>query len=381
MEKCKFIPKFLRKEQTQCNNFKQKIMKYTATETQKEIPIHFGKNISTNLKIYLSNIEFDKIIIVTDSNINKLWRHKFSKNLKGFEFNFFVFKAGEKSKNLETYDKLCNEILNKGITKKTLLLAFGGGVVGNIAGFIAATLFRGIKFIHIPTTIMSQADSTIGGKQAVNSKHGKNIIGTFYEPEFILIDSQYLETLPKREIKCGIAECIKHALCQDKKLLKELSKKNLEKSFLSKIIKKTIRLKLNLIENDRKEINEGKILIYGHTIGHAIETLSKGKLNHGESISIGMCCTAKISHELGYLDKKDMEKHYKILSAWELPTRIPKHIKVDSLIKQLDYDKKLKNEKIELIVLKEIGKILKSNNKIGISITDNKLENILLECY
>jgi 3-dehydroquinate synthase len=273
-------------------------MKYTVIETQKEIPIYSGENISKNLGDYLSKVDFDKIMIITDSNVFKLWKNKLAENLKKFEFDFFVFKAGEKAKNFKNYYKLCNDILDKGITKKSMILAFGGGVVGNIAGFVAATLFRGIKLIHVPTTIMAQADSTSGGKQAINSKHGKNTIGTFYEPEFILIDSKYLETLPEREIKCGIAECIKHALCQDKKLLEKLSQKNLDKVNLLKIIKKTIQLKIDVIEIDRKEINEGKILVYGHTIGHAIETLAKGKLNHGESISIGMCCVAKVSYKL-----------------------------------------------------------------------------------
>lgn len=357
------------------------MMKYTAIEIQKEIPIYSGEGVSKNLGNYLSKLDFDKIIIITDSNVNKLWKKDLEENLKNFEFAFFIFRAGEKSKNFKTYQKLCNDILDKGITKKSLILAFGGGVVGNIAGFVAATLFRGIKFIHIPTTIMAQADSTTGGKQAINSNHGKNIIGTFYEPEFILIDSQYLETLPEREIKCGIAECIKHALCQDKNLLEKLSKKNSDKSYLLDVIKKTIQLKLNVLETDRKEINEGKVLVYGHTIGHAIETLAKGKLNHGESISIGMCCVAKISHNLGYLSEAEMKKHYEVLSAWDLPTTIPKYIKVDSIIKQLDYDKKFKDVKIELILLEKIGKILKNDNKVGISIEDNKLKEYLLKCY
>jgi len=356
-------------------------MKYTSIETQKEIPIYIGENILKDLKQYLSKLDFDKIIIITDTNVNKLWSKILSKELSTFKHDFFILKAGEKSKNFKTYEKLCNDILDKEITRKSLIIAFGGGVVGNMSGFIAATLFRGIKFIHIPTTIMAQADSTTGGKQAINSKHGKNIIGTFYEPEFILIDSQFLQTLPEREIKCGIAECIKHALCQDRILLEELLNKNKDKNYLFKIILKTIELKLNIIESDRKEINEGKILVYGHTIGHAIETLAKGKLNHGESISIGMICVANISYLLGYLNEKDMNKHYETLNYWGLPTKIPKEIKLNSILKQLNYDKKFKDSNIELILLEKIGKILKNKNKIGIEITENDLKKYLSNCY
>ena len=357
------------------------MMKYTTVENRKEIPIYFETGINNKLKKHLLNINFDKLIIITDNNVWKIWGKNLINELTDFKFNYFIFKSGEKSKNFKVYQKLCTDILNKGITKKSLIIAFGGGVVGNIAGFIAGTLFRGIKFIHIPTTIMAQADSTTGGKQAINTTHGKNVIGIFYEPEFILINSKYLETLPEREIKSGIAECIKHALCQDRSLLTQLSTKNLDKKYLSKIIKKTIQLKLDIIKFDRKETNEGKILVYGHTIGHAIETLSKGKLNHGEAISIGMCCVAKISYKLGYLDKESLDKHIKIISNWELPTRIPKYIKIDSIIKKLDYDKKIKNSRIELILLKTVGSILKKNKKIGFSIEEEKLREYLSKCY
>ncbi|PID34847.1 MAG: 3-dehydroquinate synthase, partial [candidate division SR1 bacterium] len=264
-------------------------MQYTITSSTKKIPIYFGNKSSENLKKYIGTIEFDKLIVITDTNVQGLRGKQLKNILSPLRSQFFTINPGEKYKTFETYQKLCDDILQFGISKKSLIIAFGGGVVGNIAGFVASTLMRGIKFIHIPTTIIAQADSTTGGKQAINSQYGKNLIGTFYEPEFILIDPQYLTTLPKREIRCGIAECIKHALCQDNDLLEKLENENFDIDFLQDIIQKTITLKINTIEKDRKEYNLGKVLVYGHTIGHALETLLKGEMNHGESISIGMC--------------------------------------------------------------------------------------------
>ena len=356
-------------------------MEYLAIETQKKVPVFLSENELINLDKYLQDLDFDKIIVITDSNVIKLWKKKFSGFISNYNHDFFVIEAGEKSKNFKTYQNLCEQILDKFITKKSLIITLGGGVVGNIGGFVAATLFRGIKFIHIPTTIIAQADSTTGGKQAINSTHGKNTIGTFYEPEFILIDYNFLDTLPKREINCGIAECIKHALCQNTKLLSKLLKVDYDKKYLREIINETIKLKLLIIKKDRTEINEGKILVYGHTLGHAIETLANNKLNHGEAISIGMCCVAKISNKLGYLSKEDEKIHSKILNEWNLPTKIPKNISIDKIIHQLKYDKKITDAKIELILLKKIGTILKNSNRVGTSIEEEKLRELLSECY
>ncbi len=356
-------------------------MEYLTREVEKRVPIYLVSDKLIDLKLHLEKIDFDKIIVVTDSNVHKLWGKVLNESIKGFNSTFFTFKAGELSKNFSTYQKLYNKILDYGITKKTLIIAFGGGVTGNIVGLIAATLYRGVRFVHIPTTIIAQADSTIGGKQAINTKHGKNILGVFYEPEFIFADFQFLKTLPEREIACGISECIKHALCQDNVLFERIYAREENFAFIEDIITKTIHLKLNIIEKDRKEINEGKILLYGHTIGHAIETLSKGKLNHGEAISIGMCCAAQVSNQLSFLSEENLQIHYEIFKKWNLPTNMPKYIKIDQVIKQLNYDKKMKDSKIELILLESIGKILKIDNKVGMSISEDQLKFFLKKCY
>ncbi len=355
-------------------------LSYTTCSEDKTIPIYSGTNVLGNLKNHLSNTDFDKLVIITDSNVNDLWGEALLDELGGIEKEMFVIQPGELAKSLNQYQSLCNEILNKEITKKTVIIAFGGGVVGNIAGFVAGTLFRGIKFVHIPTTIMAQADSTTGGKQAINTAHGKNTIGMFYEPEFILIDFNFLKTLPEREVRSGIAECIKHALCQDKRLLDELEK-GMEGISFQDTIQKTIYLKLKTIKKDRKEINEGKILVYGHTIGHAIEILSHGTLNHGEAVSIGMCCAATLSNGLGILSSENKEKHYRVLRKWNLPTKIPQNIKVEEIIDRLHYDKKIKDSDIEMIVLRDIEKVYKVRGRVGLSIDEETLKKSLELCY
>ena len=356
-------------------------LQYTTSDIKKIIPIYIGFDILEKLPEHISKLNIDRLIIITDNNVKELWGEKLDEKLIGFERDFFVIPSGESSKNFGEFERLCNDILDKGITKKSLVIAFGGGVVGNISGLVSGTLFRGIKFVHIPTTVLAQADSTTGGKQAINSRHGKNTIGIFYEPEFIFIDHLFLKTLPEREIRCGIAECIKHALCQDELLLEKLENENFDIEALSDIIQKTIKLKLGVIEKDRKEINEGKILVYGHTIGHAIETLSGGKFNHGEAISIGMCCASNVANEMGILSDADKNRHYQILKAWHLPTKIPVDIGIDLIIEQLNFDKKIKDAKIEMILLEKVCSILKSKGKVGVPIKEDQLREILKLCY
>ena len=259
----------------------------------------------------------------------------------------------------------------------------GGGVVGNLAGFAASTIMRGIDFAHLPTTVMAQVDSTTGGKQAVNMPQGKNLLGLFNDPKFILIDTYFLHTLPQREFSCGFAECIKHALCQDEDFVNELFLKfnkehRYSESDLLSIVERTIKLKIDLLKMDPKEINEGKILVYGHTIGHAVETLSHGKLNHGESISIGMIFAAKASVALGFADKSLILVHEKVLTKAGLPIRIPDYIQSDNIVTQLSYDKKL-SPQIELILLRQIGEPQAHEGRIGYPFNKERVLELLLD--
>lgn len=353
----------------------------------KEYPIFIGENMLNELNSKIKSYEPDKVFIVTEDAVNQLYGKKvFSIVKKDFDATLISIKHGEENKTPENYLKLCDSIIENGVTKKSFILLLGGGVLENLGGFAASTIMRGIKFAYIPTTIMAQADSTTGGKQGVNTKAGKNLLGLFNDPEFVFIDVEFLKTLPAREIKCGLAECIKHALCQDKEFFEYLIKKlnpEAEYSFndLKYIVEKTIGLKINILKMDPKEINEGKVLVYGHTIGHAIETLSKGKLNHGESISIGMNVAGEIAKILGFCGDKLVIEQRNILEKAGLPVKIPKEIKKEDIIKQLSYDKKYGYGGKEFILLDYIGRMARVEGKYGIRVKQEIVEKAVDLCY
>lgn len=328
-------------------------------------PIIFGNAYIEDIPPRLKSLQADKYLIVTDSNVKKLYGQQLKDSLisNGLDCELFSFTAGEKNKTFTTLNALAEDILNEGISKKTCLILLGGGVVGNIAGFLAAILMRGIRFVHIPTTVMSQIDSTTGGKQAVNTRHGKNLLGTFYEPEFIYINQTFLETLPKREYASGIAEAIKHGLCQSRSLLTLI-----EKNDYTGIIKQTIQLKTNLINIDPREKKEGLILVYGHTLGHVIEILSRHRLNHGEAISIGMVAAARISYTLGFCDAFLVAFHEQILHAHNLPITIPKYINPQDIERTLLYDKKDRKKDVEFVLLEDIEKIKRYNDQLSVPV-------------
>jgi len=352
----------------------------------KEYPIYLGKGIIEQLNKRISPFKPNKVILITDSNVRKLHEERVSSLLKQ-EFNVTLLEIppGEENKTFQVYTALCNEIINAGATKKSFLVILGGGVVGNLAGFAASTVMRGLNFCHVPTTIMAQTDSTTGGKQAVNLPQGKNLLGCFNDPQFIIIDIDFLKTLPKREVSSGLAECIKHGLCQDPEFVNELlTRLNPNRDYTSEdyfsIVNKTVDLKIKILKIDPKEINEGKVLVYGHTIGHAIETLSCGKLSHGESISIGMIATAKASVLLGIADDSLVEIHETLLTQTGLPTKIPPGITPEAIIKQLSYDKKIAPTP-ELVLLEDVGKMHQIDGRIGYPVDKETLLRILKLCY
>jgi len=347
----------------------------------KTIPLYYGLEILHLLPIYLNKIKFDKIFVVLGNNVNRHWGNKIKEVLKDYNYKFIFSPVGEKSKTFGNYKRIIDRLFKSNITKESLILSIGGGTIGNLAGFIASTIYRGIRFVHIPTTLIAQADSSIGGKQAINLIYGKNTLGSIYEPEFIFTDFAFLRTLPKKEIRSGIAESIKHALCQDSSFLISLSTKNNKNLSFEKIVERTFKLKIVSFKSNLNELNEPKIFIYGHEIGHVIESLSKGRLSHGESISIGMVCSAKISYKIGYLSKEDLEKHINILSKWNLPTKIPLKFKINSIIAKLEKSGKIKNGDVDLVLLKEIGKPHGYKGKIGTPIKIKDLINYLKECY
>lgn len=347
-----------------------------------EYPILIGTDIlAEKLPQLMESYRPDKIIIITDTNVGKIYGNLIRKFLENkYSIEIVSMLAGEENKTPETYLNLCDQVLEKKITKKSFILLLGGGVVGNVGGFVASTVMRGIRFGHLPTTIIAQADSTTGGKQGVNTNHGKNLLGLFNDPEFVLIDTMFLKTLPKREIKGGLAECIKHALCQDLNLIEYL-KANLNPEaeyspeVLREIIFRTLKAKLEVLRYDPKEINEGKVLVYGHTVGHALETLAKCQLTHGEAISIGMMFAAYASLELGLTSEELVVFHRELLLKAGLPIVIPNYINSEELLKQLRYDKKYAYE-MELVLLNKAGEVYSKEGRIGYPTSEKLITQI-----
>jgi len=322
----------------------------------------FSKDFVKNFKKFNFGCKY---AIIADSNVKKLYGGKIKKLLKlsGLESEIFSFPCGEKNKTLKTAELIIEQLFKKKFHRDDCIIALGGGVVGDLSGFIASIYMRGVRLIQIPTTLLAMVDSSIGGKTGVDTFYGKNLIGTFYQPENIYIDVNFLKTLPKKEEKNGIAEVIKYGIIKKPKLLNMLIKytkaddTNKGKTIL-KIVKSCVKIKNSIVEKDEKEKNIRKILNYGHTFGHIIEKLSGYKISHGEAVSIGMNLINKIAVNKKILSENHYGKIKKILELFELPVSISKNIKITDLVDLLKYDKKIITEKNVFIVPKRIGKII-----------------------
>jgi 3-dehydroquinate synthase len=305
----------------------------------------------------------DKYLIITDSNIKDLFGKDLLKSMKkeGLDTAIISFKSGEQSKNLHVFEELIEKAHNLKLDRRSVILALGGGVVGDIAGFVAATYMRGISYIQIPTSLLAMVDSSIGGKVAVDLPKGKNTVGNFHQPKKVYIDVSLLKNLPKKELITGLSEIIKHALIRDKELFNFIDKNlnnimDKDEQTLKKLIKRNCEIKGEIVEKDEKEAGLRKIVNYGHTIGHAIETLTNyKKYSHGEAIAIGMVVEGKIANKLGLLSKQELIKQNKLIEKAGLPTKLP-NINTDQLITELKKDKKVVGGKIEFVLLERIGK-------------------------
>ncbi len=308
-----------------------------------------------------------KIIFLIDTKIFYLF-----KKLKNYKKqNYIIINCSEKIKSFSYYAKISEKILKLGIDRNYTLIAIGGGTLGDLSGFIASTVLRGIKLILIPTTLLSQVDSSVGGKNGINTKEGKNLVGTFYQPTKVLIDPNILSTLSKRELRSGYAEIIKHGLINDKKFFDWLNENSehifkLNNKILSQAIYKSISIKRKYVVKDEKEKlnnkNSRAILNFGHTFGHALETYYKynKKITHGEAISIGMIIAATISNKLNYLSKEELNKIISHFKLNKLPTK-DKNMYNKKIINIIKKDKKNIDGNINFVLIKSIGNTFLKN--------------------
>lgn len=325
--------------------------------------ITLGKNtmakLATGLKKYFPSRE---VVIITNKTVAKLYHSKISSLLAShWNAQWIEIPDGERHKNLKTVESIYHQLLKAKAHRKTGIIAFGGGVVGDIAGFVAATYLRGIPFVQIPTTLLAQVDSSVGGKTGVDLKSGKNLVGAFYQPKWVLIDTQFLTTLPHREFLCGLSEVVKYGILGDKKLF-EFMEKNVGKilamdhNALLFLIKHSCQMKANLVSKDEKESGLRSLLNLGHTLGHGIETLSGyTRIHHGEAVSQGMAYAALLSSKRGFCSQNDTTRIVNLLKSLGLPTKLPKFSKT-AYQNVLSRDKKSAGQTIRYVAIQKIGK-------------------------
>jgi len=329
--------------------------------SRKSYKIKIKKGLIKEIAKEIQNIyDGNRLIIISDENVMSYYGKMIIDNLLlgGFHYEVIILKPGEKTKSFEEYGNICNTLLNMNVSRGDLIIAFGGGVVGDIAGFVASTYMRGIPYIQIPTTILSQVDSSIGGKVAINMQQGKNVLGNFYHPELVLIDPELLRTLDERFISDGMAEVIKYGCIKDKSLFNLL---NLKVDFndLYEIVEEIIYLccdiKRKFVEEDELDKGNRMMLNFGHTIGHAIEKYyDYDYYSHGEAVAIGMYNIVKNTEYLGLTKLGTSDTILEILKKYNLPYEMP-DIANKQLIDIVKKDKKRNADIIHLVILKEIG--------------------------
>ncbi|ABC77696.1 3-dehydroquinate synthase [Syntrophus aciditrophicus] len=341
----------------------------------KRIKVHLDKRLSETHEICIGYDFQDRIglliakehpanryVIVTDSNVSGLYGKTFLEKLRelGLPAELLEFPAGEGSKTMDTVLALTSRLLERGVDRHSLLLALGGGVVGDLTGFVASIYMRSVPFIQIPTTLMAQVDSSIGGKTAVNLPQGKNLLGTFYQPKRIFTDLKFLETLSDDEYLNGVAEIVKYGVIDEPGFFELLERevpaireRNLE--VLKKVIEQSCRIKKGVVEIDEQESGFRRILNYGHTIGHALEASSNFTLAHGKAVALGMIAASGISVQSGYLSLEERDRIENMIRDLGLPVRIPESFPQSNVLERLQMDKKKEGSELPFVLLKKIG--------------------------
>ena len=344
--------------------------------------IYIGSGLLSTNKVFDDNIISDQVLIVTNNIVAPMYLETVKTSLENKETASIILNDGENQKNLDSFSKIIDKLIKHKFNRESYIIALGGGVIGDIAGFAAASYQRGINYIQVPTTLLAQVDSSIGGKTAVNHPKAKNMIGAFYQPKCVISDTDTLNTLPKREFLSGLAEVIKHSLIMDAKFFYWLESNydkviNYDEDALKFLIKKNCELKSSIVAKDETEKGIRALLNLGHTFGHALETMTGyDKLLHGEAVSIGISIISQISYELGLLNSNDLDRIINIFNKVSLPTKIDK-IDPEELIDCIYLDKKVNLSGLRLILLNQIGKasIEKAPEKIKLISLMKKILN------
>ena len=309
-----------------------------------------------------------KAAIITDSNVNPLYANRLVQSLQDADYSYslHVFEAGEQSKNLHTVETLAEEMVAAGHDRSSFIIALGGGVVGDMAGFLAAIYYRGIPFIQVPTTVMAQVDSSVGGKTAVDISSGKNLIGAFHQPKLVMVDPTTLLTLPPRVLSEGMAEMVKHAIIRKPKMLQQLQRLAYELQLgftlntiehLPEIIAENIEIKARIVEEDEKETRGVRAFLnLGHTLGHGVEaSVPFGEILHGEAVSLGLRGALYLSRKLNGLSDAESNEVLRTLQSLNLPLTLPENVDVEKALALTASDKKFSGGNIRFVLLNALG--------------------------
>jgi 3-dehydroquinate synthase len=324
--------------------------------------VRVGDSLLERVGLWLREKEYSgKAVIITDTTVKKLYADVLSRSLSNAEFKVTLLEVppGEEQKNLETAAGLYDKLTGAYAERTTPVLALGGGVIGDLAGFVAATYLRGLPLVQVPTTLLAMVDSSIGGKTAVDCGGLKNIIGMFYQPRMVVADIVTLGTLPEDELTNGLAEVIKSAAIRNANLFTFLEininkARELHPEVMEDMVLETARIKGEIVEKDEREEGLRGILNYGHTIGHAVEAVSGFGLKHGQAVAIGMMAAAKISSRMGFLEESEVVRLEVLIRQAGLPVAMPELDK-EKVMQAMQHDKKVRNDKVRFVLLKSIG--------------------------
>lgn len=332
-------------------------------KTASSYDIRIGTGILDRIVLLIAkNFKASRYAVIADANVKALHGDALIAAMKeaGLHVSLLDISAGEAHKNIDMAVDIAQRLLAWGADRGTVLIALGGGVVGDLTGFVASVYMRSVPYLQIPTTLVGQVDSAIGGKTAVDLPQGKNLLGTFYQPRAVFIDLNYLATLPDAEFRNGLAEIIKYGIIEDTTLMGKLEARMddiraKDPALLVPIVETCCRIKKSVIEIDEHEQGLRRILNYGHTVGHALEAVSDYRLSHGEGVALGMIAAARLSQKLKYLPASDAARVEALIERAGLPVRIPAGFAAADIIARLKMDKKKKDDAVRFVLLKKIG--------------------------
>jgi len=328
---------------------------------ERSYPIYIGKSVLSDKALFEQHVTSNQVLIVTNETVAPLYLSQIESHLGNVNYEALILPDGETYKSLDSFNQIISRLMEKKYSRTCILIALGGGVIGDLTGFAAACYQRGVKFIQVPTTLLAQVDSSVGGKTAVNHPLGKNMIGAFHQPVAVFADTEVLSTLPDRELSAGLAEVIKYGIIRDIEFYGWLEE-NIESVMkrdgdaLEYIINRSCVNKAEVVAEDERESGIRAILNLGHTFGHAIETaLSYKEWLHGEAVACGMLMAADLSMRLGLIEEAKVDRIRSLLERTNLPTQIHKDVSLERMFENMKVDKKSRDGVLYLILLNGIG--------------------------